>query len=50
MKPNTTRTPGAFEVARPADIRLFIETRFQFDQRRYRLSGFAASASALMIG
>ena len=31
---------GAFEVARPADIGLFVEARLQLDQRRHRLSGF----------
>ena len=34
---------GAFEVARPADVGLFVEARFQLDQRGYglaRLGGF----------
>ena len=31
---------GAFEIARPADIRLLVEARLQFDERGDRLAGF----------
>ncbi len=30
---------GAFEIARPFDVGLFVEARLQFDQRRHRLAG-----------
>ncbi len=33
---------GAFEIPRPADIRLFVEPRLQFDQRRHGLAGFGS--------
>ena len=29
---------GAFEIARPADIGLFVEARLEFDQRRHRFA------------
>ena len=32
---------GAFEIARPADVGLFVETRFQFDHGRDRFAGFS---------
>ncbi len=31
---------GAFEIARRADVRLFIETRLELNQRGHRLAGF----------
>jgi hypothetical protein len=31
---------GALQIARPADIGLFVETRLEFDQRGDRFAGF----------
>ena len=31
---------GTFEIARPADVGLFVESRLDLDQRRHRLAGF----------
>lgn len=31
---------GALEIARPADVRLFVEAGLELDQRRDRLAGF----------
>ena len=33
---------GAFEVARPANVRLFVEARLELDERRDRLAGFGS--------
>ena len=41
---------GAFQVARPADIGLFVEARLEFDQRGDRLAGFGGLGKRLMIG
>ena len=30
---------GPFEIARPADVRLFVETRLELDERGHRLAG-----------
>ena len=31
---------GAFEIARPLDVRLLVEARLEFDQRHDRFAGF----------
>ena len=40
MKSEHDLHAGALEVARPADIGLFVEARLELDQRRDRLAGF----------